>query len=994
MYDSIKIIGAKQHNLKNVNLTLPKGKLIVFSGLSGSGKSSLAFDTIYAEGQRRYVESLSSYARQFLGVLDKPDVDSIEGLSPSISIDQKTTSHNPRSTVGTVTEMYDYLRLLFARIGHPHCSLCGREIERQTNQQIVSLCIDRMLERSHESPIVRMLILSPVVRDRKGEFSGLFANAKAKGYSDLRVDGVIIGLDEDIGLIKTNKHSIDIVIDRIIVDRALARSMKRGKDERASDNDKMLYKTFRSRVADSIEQALKLSDGLVTVADVQESGFTFPQKPKEMIDLLYSERFACPTCGISLPEIEPRSFSFNSPHGACGDCTGLGKILTVDPDSVMNPILTLSEGGILPFARTFENDTWYSRLVRTVCEEHSISMKQAIGTLTQKQRDILLLGTGERIYSVSGTNRFGEKTRIEEQFKGFISELKARHVSSDSEWVKSEIEKYMREEVCPTCHGDRLKRDALTVTVDGKNIAFVSSLSIGALHAWVSTIGTIIKNDQEKIIATSIIKELKLRSKFLDEVGLEYLSLSRAAMTLSGGEAQRIRLASQIGSGLSGVLYVLDEPSIGLHPRDNAKLISTLKTLRDLGNTVIVVEHDREMIMEADYLVDFGPGAGEHGGAIIAEGTVDEVIKNKYSITGAYLSGKRNLDRFYKHQKLLTDETKYLKIYGASENNLKNLNVSFPLGHFVTITGVSGSGKSTLIVETLYKALQKERGILSREAGAVYKKLEGIEFLDKVVLIDQSPIGRTPRSNPATYTGLFTLIRDVYSEIPEAKLRGYKPGRFSFNVSSRGGKGGRCEACEGEGQRKIEMQFLSDVYVTCEVCHGQRYNIETLEVLYRGKSIAGVLDMTIEDACDFFRHHPLMREKLETLACVGLGYMHLGQSATTLSGGEAQRVKLATELSRRSTGKTMYILDEPTTGLHFGDLEKLLEVLFALRDKGNSLIVIEHNLDVIKNSDWLIDLGPEGGDNGGTLVAVGTPDDIKKNKNSYTGQCLSESTEI
>lgn len=985
MHDVIKISGARQHNLKNISLTLPKGKLIVFSGLSGSGKSSLAFDTIYAEGQRRYVESLSSYARQFLGVLDKPDVDSIEGLSPSISIDQKTTSHNPRSTVGTVTEMYDYLRLLFARIGHPHCTKCGREIERQTSQQIVSLCINQMIMRSEESPIVRALILSPVVRDRKGEFSGMFGNIKAKGYSHIRVDGTVLGLDEDIGLIKTNKHTIDIIVDRITVDRDLVKILRKGGNKNASEKDIVSYKTFRSRLTDSIEQALKLSDGLVTISDVLESGFIFPDKPKNMVDLLYSERFACPTCGISMPEIEPRSFSFNSPHGACPDCTGLGKILTVDPDLVMNPTLTMNEGGILPFARTFENDTWYSRLVTTVCETHHISMKAELKTLTPKEKDILLLGTGDRVYSVKGTNRFGEQTRIEEQFKGFIAELKTRHSTSDSEWVRGEIEKYMREEICSVCSGDRLKKEALSVTIDGKNIASISDLSIQAFHAWVLAIADGIQNEQEKIISKPILKELILRSKFLDEVGLEYLSLSRAAMTLSGGEAQRIRLASQIGSGLSGVLYVLDEPSIGLHPRDNAKLISTLKALRDLGNTVIVVEHDREMILEADYLVDFGPGAGEHGGAIIAEGTLDQILKNKSSITGAYLSGRRTLDRFHLFKKELASDTKYLTVRGASENNLKHIDVSFPLGYFVSITGVSGSGKSTLIVETLYKAFQKERGFFSKETPGVYEKLEGLEYIDKVVLIDQSPIGRTPRSNPATYTGIFTLIRDVFSMLPEAKIRGYKPGRFSFNV-----KGGRCEACEGEGQRKIEMQFLSDVYVTCEVCHGARYNSETLEVLYHGKSIAGVLDMTIEDACQFFTHHPLISEKLETLKKVGLGYMHLGQPATTLSGGEAQRVKLATELSRRSTGKTLYILDEPTTGLHFGDLEKLLEVLFALRDKGNSLIIIEHNLDVIKNSDWIIDLGPEGGNRGGELVAAGPPATIQDTAKSYTGQCLRE----
>lgn len=994
----IRIKGARQHNLKNISLELPKNKLIVFTGLSGSGKSSLAFDTIYAEGQRRYVESLSSYARQFLGVMDKPDVDSIEGLSPAISIDQKSTSHNPRSTVGTVTEIYDYLRLLFARIGHPHCPNCGREISKQSPQQIVTqilqLAADQLTGKA--AKFYRFFILAPVVRDRKGEFTGLLDNLRAKGYSWVRIDGQVFSLEEDIVLIKTNKHTIDVVVDRLNLDAKLLTMLRRhlGKAGKgtASDDD-VAFATMRTRVADSVEQALKLSEGLVILSEVKDSGFTLPDKPKDMHDHIFSEKFSCPVCNISLPEIEPRSFSFNSPHGACPTCSGIGSILTVDPELVLAPDLSITEGGIIPFARMFFHDTWFARVISAVAEKAGIDLRQPLRLLNDQQRQVLLFGTGQTQHLVEGTNRFGDYTRIQEAFEGIIPELKRRYMQSESDFVRGEIEKYMRQEICPECQGRRLKKESLTITLDGFSIADVTALSIKDGLQWIDRLkqndGDIL-SAPEVLIATPIFKEIHARLNFLVEVGLDYLTLGRGATTLAGGEAQRIRLASQIGSGLSGVLYVLDEPSIGLHQRDNRKLIKTLVTLRDLGNTVIVVEHDREMMEEADYLLDIGPGAGEHGGQIVAAGTVDEVKRNPKSITAAYLTEQRTISRPRYQPELPVPKVDEhaptaLTLVGAAENNLKNITVAFPLRKLVCVTGLSGSGKSTLIVETLYRALYRHFNPGTKERPGRYERLDGLSELDKVILIDQSPIGRTPRSNPATYTGIFGLIRDIFAQLPEARSRGYKPGRFSFNV-----KGGRCEACEGEGQKKIEMQFLSDIYVTCEVCHGTRFNQETLEVHYRGKSIAQVLDMTVEEGREFFSSHPLLSEKLQTISDVGLDYIHLGQPAPHLSGGEAQRIKLATELSRRSTGKTVYILDEPTTGLHFADLEKLLGVLHRLTAKGNTVIVIEHNLDIIKNADWIIDLGPEGGDGGGKVIAQGTPRELAKAAHSYTGQFLKE----
>jgi len=991
--DKLIIKGARQHNLKNITLELPKNKLIVFTGLSGSGKSSLAFDTIYAEGQRRYVESLSSYARQFLGIMDKPDVDSIVGLSPAISIDQKSTSHNPRSTVGTVTEIYDYLRLLYARIGHPHCPNCGREVTKLDKAQIVTMIVEAASTAlaNEGKKLFKCAILSPIVRDRKGEFAGLMENIRAKGYRMIRVDGQFIGLDEDMTLIKTNKHTIDVVIDKLTLDRATLEFLKRSHPAKRGETLKALPDVaLRSRISDAVEQALALSQGYIIVSQIRDKGFDLPDKPKETQDTLYSEALSCPACGISMPEIEPRSFSFNSPHGACPTCTGLGKILTVDPDRVINPNLSISEGGILPFAKMFFHDTWFSRVISTVASEHGIDVRAALAKLTQPQRDVLLYGTGEREYLVRGKNRFGDQTTISETFPGMVNELKRRYSESQSDFVRDEIKKYMREEVCLDCSGTRLKREALTVSVGELSVAEVTAMSVEACHAWITKLGESLTSPSDRTIATPVIKEIAARLQFLISVGLTYLTLARTATTLSGGEAQRIRLASQIGSGLSGVLYVLDEPSIGLHQRDNKKLIATLQKLRDLGNSIIVVEHDRETMEESDWLVDFGPGAGEHGGRIVAEGTVTEVKHNKHSLTGQYLTGKKEITR---SSLLAMTEPAYLLLRGTTHNNLKNIDVSFPLGRFICVTGVSGSGKSSLIVETLYPAIINHFNPLSRLEVGAHAKLEGLELVDKAILIDQSPIGRTPRSNPATYTGAFTYIRQLFASLSESRLRGYQPGRFSFNVSAKGGsasggKGGRCEACEGEGQKKIEMQFLSDVYVTCEVCHGSRYNPETLEVTFHGKSIADVLAMTVEESLALFRNHPVLATKLQTIVDVGLSYIRLGQSAPTLSGGEAQRVKLASELSRRATGKTIYILDEPTTGLHFADLQRLLTVLHRLTGSGNTVIVIEHNLDIIKNADWVIDLGPEGGDAGGKIIASGTPREVSKGKESYTGQFL------
>lgn len=981
MQDTIKIRGARQHNLKNISCDIPKNRLVCFTGVSGSGKSSLAFDTIYAEGQRRYVESLSTYARQFLGIMEKPDVDLIEGLSPAISIDQKSTSHNPRSTVGTVTEIYDYLRLLFARIGHPHCPICGREIASQTLDEIVNSVMSLIQDIARNKKILRFLVLSPVVVAKKGEFSQLFENLKAKGITYVRVDKIVKDLRENFVLIKTNKHTIEAIIDRISL---------QSKDLK----DQAFYDNLRSRLSDSIEKALNLSEGLVIVSWVLDASLEMPEFPRNFSDNLFSERFSCPIDNINLPEIEPRSFSFNSPLGACQECKGIGKIMKVDPKLVFSEKLSLRQGGILPFSSMFEHETWFSRLVETVCRENEIDTRAPIKNLSEEKKNILLFGTGDRVYKVEGTNRFGKWTFIYETFDGIVNEIEKKYIETESDWVRSETEKYMRERICPSCLGTRLKKEALGVEIDGLSIAEVSSFSITKACEWVKKL---LGDDspltaREKEIAHLILKEIYERLKFLISVGLDYLTLDRPSSSLSGGEAQRIRLASQIGSGLTGVLYVLDEPTIGLHQRDNQRLINTLKKLRDLGNTVIVVEHDRQTICASDYIIDFGPGAGRQGGEIVAQGTLSDIIKNPKSLTGMYLSGKKTIQVTNKNSlaqalanpSFSKSDSQFLTIYGCSQYNLKNIDVRFPLGKFIVITGVSGSGKSTLLVETLYPALEKEFNPRFRGNVGAFKKIEGVEWVDKVILIDQSPIGRTPRSNPATYTKVFDNIREVFAQTKVSKELGFNKGRFSFNL-----RGGRCEACEGQGQIKIEMQFMSDIWVKCEVCRGSRYNSQTMVVTFRGKNIAEVLKLSVEEALEFFHSYPAIIKKLETLKAVGLGYIELGQPATTLSGGEAQRIKLASELSKKETGKTLYILDEPTTGLHFKDVENLLRVLRLLVNKGNTVIVIEHNLDVIKNADWIIDLGPEGGDQGGYIVAQGTVEDLKSNKNSYTGQFLS-----
>jgi len=955
--DHITIKGAREHNLKNVNLDIPKNKLVVLTGLSGSGKSSLAFDTIYAEGQRRYVESLSSYARQFLGTMKKPDVDLIEGLSPAISIDQKSTSHNPRSTVGTVTEIYDYLRLLYARVGHPHCPNCGREIARQSKEQITQTILDLYKTNTAGKAGLRVLIIATLVKDRKGEYVDLFSDLKKRGYRKVRIDGIVYTLDEDIVLIKTNKHTIDLIIDQTVLTK---------------DAD-------RTRVANDVEQALKFGSGEMIVSIIKDKSFDLPEKPKEMEDQLFSEKFACPICNISLREVEPRIFSFNTPHGACPTCSGIGNVLTVDQDLIFNNNLSIAEGGILPFFNLTANDTWFSRTFKTFCKENKISLDIKLSDLPAEKKKLLLEGTGEKEYDVIGENRWGHETTISEPFRGVATELKRRYGESDSAYVKGQIEKFMRYSVCPDCHGARLKKEALSVTVQGKSIVTVCDLSIADTFDFFDKLeGSL--SDREQEIAKLILREIKQRLTFLIDVGLDYITLSRGAATLAGGEAQRIRLASQIGSGLTGVLYVLDEPSIGLHQRDNTKLIETLKKLRDLGNSVVVVEHDEDTMRASDQIVDFGPGAGEFGGNIIAQGTFDEIKKNKDSITGQYLSRKKVITVHGPANPDLMNQE--LRLIGAAEHNLKNVSVSFPLHKLVVVTGVSGSGKSTLVNDILYHALMQMNNPFHRQKPGNFKGLQGHEFIRHVFAIDQSPIGRTPRSNAATYTGCFTYIRDLFAKTKEARVRGYGPGRFSFNV-----RGGRCEACEGEGQIKIEMQFLPDVYIMCDICKGKQYNNEALEIEFNGKNIADVLDMSVSDALTFFSFVPGLSHKLQTLFDVGLSYMGIGQPATTLSGGEAQRVKLATELAKKGRD-ALYLLDEPTTGLHFADLEKLLHVLRKLVDNGNSVIVIEHNLDVIKNADYVIDLGPEGGQKGGEIVATGTPQEIADNPRSYTGQFL------
>ncbi|AEH52775.1 MULTISPECIES: excinuclease ABC subunit UvrA [Heyndrickxia] len=931
--DKIEVKGARVHNLKNIDVTLPRDQLVVLTGLSGSGKSSLAFDTIYAEGQRRYVESLSAYARQFLGQMDKPDVDAIEGLSPAISIDQKTTSRNPRSTVGTVTEIYDYLRLLYARIGHPICPNHGIEIASQTVEQMV----DRIMAYPERT---RLQVLAPVVSGKKGRHVKLLDDIKKQGFVRVRIDGEMLDLGEEIELDKNKKHSIDIVVDRIVIKDGI-----------------------EPRLADSLETALKLADGRVVIDVIGEE------------ELLFSEHLACPICGFSIDKLEPRMFSFNSPFGACPECDGLGAKLEVDPSLVIpDASLTLNEGAIAPWEPI--SSQYYPQLLKAVCEHFGIDMDTPVKDLPKHQMEIILYGSGnERIY-FHYENDFGQVRDNMIQFEGVLNNIERRYRETSSDFTREQMERYMAQQPCPKCKGYRLKPESLAVKVGGKHISEVTDYSIAEARSFFAHLEL---TEKEQAIARLILREIESRLGFLVNVGLDYLTLSRSAGTLSGGEAQRIRLATQIGSRLTGVLYILDEPSIGLHQRDNDRLIATLRQMADIGNTLIVVEHDEDTMLAADYLIDIGPGAGVHGGKVVAAGTPREVMKNPDSLTGQYLSGKKFIPLPPKRRK---GDGRFVEIRGAKENNLKNINVKFPLGLFIAVTGVSGSGKSTLVNEILHKALAQKLQRAKAKPGA-YKEIKGIEHLDKVIDIDQSPIGRTPRSNPATYTGVFDDIRDVFASTNEAKIRGYKKGRFSFNV-----KGGRCEACHGDGIIKIEMHFLPDVYVPCEVCHGKRYNRETLEVQYKGKNIADVLDMTVEDAISFFENIPKIRRKLQTIADVGLGYVKLGQPATTLSGGEAQRVKLASELHRRSTGRSFYILDEPTTGLHVHDIAKLLDVLQRLVENGDTVLVIEHNLDVIKTADYIIDLGPEGGDGGGTVVATGTPEKVAEHPTSYTGKYL------
>ncbi len=939
MNDKISIRGARQHNLKNLDVDLPRNKLIVMTGLSGSGKSSLAFDTIYAEGQRRYVESLSAYARQFIGLMDKPDVDTIEGLSPAISIDQKSASHNPRSTVGTVTEIYDYMRLLYARIGVPHCPVCGKKIQGQTIQAMV----DQLLNLKAGT---RLVLLAPFIKDQKGEHKVIFEQIKKAGFARVRVDGVLMDLNEaqDLNLDKQKKHSIDVVLDRLSLN--------------AED---------KGRLSESLEKALDLGDGIAMAQKVDEKGLADPK------EILLSQKFACPEGHMSLAELDPRDFSFNSPHGACPECKGLGTKLTVEPDLVIpNQRLTLAEGAIRPWSKTTSRLSWYSRVLEAVAKAYGFSVSVPVKDLPKKALEVILHGTGDKKVSVPG--EYGMNVT----FEGVIPNLERKYYETDSDYMRSEIENYMRVRQCPVCKGQRLKPEVLAVTICDKGIVEVSHMTIENAAEFYKQAAKKL-NQKDLTIAKQVLKEVNARLQFLLNVGLSYLSLDRAADTLSGGEAQRIRLATQIGSGLTGVLYILDEPSIGLHQRDNGRLLKTLKDLRDLGNTVIVVEHDEETIREADWVVDIGPGAGKHGGELVAEGTPKQIEKNPKSLTGQYLAGKEFVEVPKRRR---PGNGRKISIVGAEEFNLKDITVDIPLGKFVCVTGVSGSGKSTLFNDILARYLYKYFYNSKDEPGK-YKKILGIEHIDKIINIDQSPIGRTPRSNPATYTGLFTPIRDLFAETKEARMRGYKSGRFSFNV-----KGGRCEKCAGDGVIMVEMNFLPDVYITCEECGGKRYNREALEIHYKDKTIADVLDMTVDEAKLFFANLPMLHRKLETLSQVGLGYMRLGQNATTVSGGEAQRIKLATELSRASTGRTLYLLDEPTTGLHFADVKRLINVLNKLVDKGNSVIVIEHNLDMIKTADWIIDLGPEGGDKGGELVAAGTPEDIAKVKGSYTGQYL------
>lgn len=954
----ISIRGAREHNLKNVDLDLPRDKLIVMTGLSGSGKSSLAFDTIYAEGQRRYVETLSAYARQFLEMMQKPDVDQIDGLSPAISIEQKTTSRNPRSTVGTVTEIYDYMRLLFARVGIPYSPATGLPIESQT----VSQMVDRVIALEEGT---RLYILAPIVRGRKGEYRKELAELQKKGFQRVKVDGTFYEIADVPPLDKKYKHDIDVVVDRVVVRPDLS-----------------------TRLADSLETCLKLADGLaiaefadkpLPVGETAEGGSANKSANETHERILFSEKFACPVSGFTIPEIEPRLFSFNNPFGACPTCDGLGTQQAIDPNLIIpDESAALKDGAVAPWARS--SSPYYNQTLEALGKAYGFKVSARWSELSEEARQAILYGTKGReiTFHYDDGLRSYQTTK---PFEGVIPNLERRWKETDSAWSREEIERFMASTPCPACNGYRLKPEALSVKIGKKHIGEITEMSIRKADAWFRDIDGSF-NEKQREIAARILKAIRERLQFLNNVGLDYLTLARNSGTLSGGESQRIRLASQIGSGLTGVLYVLDEPSIGLHQRDNARLLDTLRHLRDLGNTVIVVEHDEDAILTADYVVDIGPAAGVHGGKVIAQGSPQDIMANTNSLTGKYLSGAMEVAVPAERRKI--SKTKRLRVVGARGNNLKNVSADIPLGTFTAVTGVSGGGKSTFLIETLFKAASR-RIMGSREHPAEHDRIEGLEFLDKVIDIDQSPIGRTPRSNPATYTGAFTPIRDWFAGLPEAKARGYQPGRFSFNV-----KGGRCEACQGDGVIKIEMHFLPDVYVTCDVCHGKRYNRETLDVLFKGKSIADVLDMTVEEGAEFFSAVPAVRDKLETLVKVGLGYIKVGQQATTLSGGEAQRVKLAKELSRRATGRTLYILDEPTTGLHFHDVAKLLEVLHELVEQGNTVVVIEHNLEVIKTADWVIDLGPEGGDGGGEIVAVGRPEDIVQEKRSYTGQFLKE----
>jgi excinuclease ABC subunit A len=939
--DQLVVTGAREHNLKDVTIAMPRNALVVITGLSGSGKSSLAFDTIYAEGQRRYVESLSAYARQFLGQMDKPDVDSIDGLSPAISIDQKTTSRNPRSTVGTVTEIYDYLRLLWARVGHPHCPKCGKAIEGQSAEQIIDQVMD--LEDG-----TRFMVLAPIVRGRKGEYGKQLEELRAEGFTRVKVDGEVRRLEEEIVLDKKYKHDIAVVVDRLVMKGDL-----------------------RKRLADSIETAVSLADGIVEIELVDADPAAHPPTPRT---LTFSEKFACLECGISFPELEPRIFSFNAPHGACPRCTGLGSQMVIDPELVVpDPTLSIGEGAIAPWSASASN--YYEQLTQSISERYEVDLETAWQDLADEQRDFFLYGTNGDKVTVRYRNRFGRTRTYTTGWEGIVPNLERRYKETDSDWSREKIEEYMSVVPCPECHGARLRPESRAVLVGGTAIHEYTAMPARRALQWVRDLEL---SEQERRIARLVLREIEERLAFLENVGVGYLSMERGAATLSGGEAQRIRLATQIGSSLVGVLYILDEPSIGLHQRDNEKLIGTLQRLRDLGNTVLVVEHDEGTMRAADHLIDMGPGAGEHGGYVVAQGTAAEVERVAESATGQFLAGTRRIEVPATRR----TPSGYVGIEGATQHNLKDVDVQVPLGVFCCVTGVSGSGKSTLVNDVLYKSVANRLHRAKQRPGA-HRRITGLDQLDKIIAVDQSPIGRTPRSNPATYIGLFDQIRDLFSKTPEAKARGYKAGRFSFNV-----KGGRCEVCRGDGQIKIEMHFLPDVYVPCEQCHGKRYNRETLEVRFKGKNISEVLEMPIEEALGFFEHIPKIRRRIQTLHDVGLDYMRLGQPATTLSGGEAQRVKLAAELCKVATGRTLYILDEPTTGLHFADIQRLLEVLQTLVDQGNSVVVIEHNLDVIKTADQLIDMGPEGGDEGGLMIASGTPEQVVATPGSTTGEFL------